>query len=291
MRKNILFVINPIAGGKAKKHIPDLIDAHLDHEVYDYEVVFSDSVDHARKLSKSAAYLGYDVVVAVGGDGTVNETACGILNGDASMGVIPLGSGNGLARFMKIPLKSEEAIHAINAGRVTTIDSATMNGMPFFNMAGVGFDAHISMEFASLESRGFSGYIKTTLREIRSYKPQDYVLTIDGQRYERKAFLISIANSSQWGNDAHIAPHADVQDGLLDVCIVRPFPMILFPMLGVRLMNKTADKSPYVEIIKGKDILIERAGEGAIHLDGEPRIMGNSLHIQVNPLSLKMITP
>lgn len=284
-------MINPISGGKAKKHIPDLIEEELNHELFYYDIVYTDSVDHARKLSKSAAYLGYDMVVAVGGDGTVNEVARGMIGADAALGIIPFGSGNGLARFMNIPMNSKKAIHVINAAHQETIDSAVFNEVPFFNMAGIGFDAHISMEFATLTSRGFSGYIKTTLKALAGYRPKDYVLTIDGKKYERNAFMISIANSSQYGNDAHIAPHADIKDGLLDVCIVKKFPLYTFPVLAYRLMTKTADKSSYVEIIKGKDIHIARAEAGAIHLDGEPREMDKEISIKVNPLSLKMVVP
>lgn len=274
-----------------KDHIPDLIDAELDHENLDYDIVHTDSADHARKFSKSATYLGYDCVVAVGGDGTVNEVARGMIGQDAALGIIPFGSGNGLARFMKIPMNSKKAIHAINNSRLETIDSATFNGMSFFNMAGIGFDAQISMEFAKLTTRGFSGYIKTTLRELRNYRPKEYTLTIDGKQYSRRAFMISIANSSQYGNDAHIAPNADIKDGLLDVCIVKKFPLYAFPVLAYRLMTKSAHRSNYVEIIQGKDIRIERAEAGPIHLDGEPFEMDKELHIQVQPLSVNILVP
>ncbi len=289
MRKNLLFVINPISGGKAKRHVPDLIDAELDHEQYDYDIAHTDDVDHARKLSKSAAYLGYDSVIAVGGDGTVNEVARGMIGQPASLGIIPFGSGNGLARFMGIPIDAKKAIQMLNKSTIETIDSATFNDLPFFNMAGIGFDAHISMLFANLTNRGFSGYIKTTLQELSSYKPKEYRITIDGKTYERSAFMISIANSSQYGNDAHIAPHADIKDGLLDVCIVKRFPLYSFPLLAYRLMSKSAHKSDYVEIIKGKNIVIEREEAGAIHLDGEPREMGKELHINIHPLSVNIL--
>jgi diacylglycerol kinase (ATP) len=288
LKRKALFIINPIAGGKKKDGVPDLIDQNLDKDVFDYDIIFTDGVSHAQQIAAEAAGK-FDEVVAVGGDGTVNEIASAIVGSSTALGVVPFGSGNGLARFLKIPMDTARSIKTLSAFKVETIDSGRMNGMPFFNMAGMGFDAHIAEVFSHGKTRGFITYIKSTFQEIVRYKPQLYRIDIDGVMYEREAFIISIANSSQWGNNVHVSPRASVQDGLLDVCIIRQFPVWRLPEFGIRLMLKTIESSDYIEIIKGKKINITRQSAGPVHLDGEPRIMGADLKVQIMPGSLKII--
>ncbi len=188
-------------------------------------IVFSDGVSHARQIAKEAVNK-FHLVVAVGGDGTVNEVASAIVGSDAIFGIVPYGSGNGLSRFLGISMNAEKAIKNLGSGNIEIIDSARLNGQPFFNMAGMGFDAHISEVFSHGKKRGFLTYIKSSFEEIYKYKPQLYHLEIDGKTYEREAFMLSFANSSQYGNNAHISPHASVQDGLLDVCVIKQFPVM-----------------------------------------------------------------
>ena len=287
MKKSILFIINPISGGKSKSNFPGLASKHLDHSVFDARFVFTERSGHARELALENADT--DIIVAVGGDGTINEVASALEGTGKSMGIIPYGSGNGLARAMAIPLKDTDAVSRLNNLNATQIDSGTLNGCKFFNMAGVGFDAHISRRFAKHRDRGFGGYVQTTFREISTYQSQHYTLEIDGKTYERNAFMISIANSSQYGNNAHISPSASVKDGLLDVCIIRPFPLYIFPVIGLRMFNKTTHRSRFVEIIKGREIRILRKGPGAVHVDGEPQLMDAELNIRVKPLSLSVL--
>lgn len=278
-----------MSGGKKKDGVPELISKYLDHSLFDYKTVFSTGVKHARDVAREQAKF-YDVIVAVGGDGTVNEVASAIAGTDTILGVIPYGSGNGLSRFLSVPMNAEGAIKGINAGRVVNIDAGQMNGRWFFNMAGMGFDAHISQVFANGSTkRGFMGYLKSSIREISTYKSQIYQVDIDGVKYEREAFMLSIANSSQYGNNAHISPTASVQDGLLDICIIKPFPLYRFPEMGLRMLTKTSESTKYVEIIKGKNITITRSHPGPIHLDGEPREAGVDVNINVKPGALKII--
>lgn len=291
MKHKILFIINPISGGKDKKKIPGLIDMYIDKTKFDYRISFTERVEHAYMLSKAAVKEGYDIVVAVGGDGTVNEVAKGIVHTKTLLGIIPFGSGNGLARTLKIPLKTIKAINTINEGNHILIDSATLNSKMFFNMAGSGFDAEISNEFAGDKKRGLFGYVKAAFQQIRKYKAKEYRLDIDGKEYVRKAFILSIANSSQYGNDAHIAPHADVRDGILDLVIVRPFHFAKLPLLAIYMFINKADKTSYTEYFKGKKIIIQRENNAAIHLDGEPCMEQKDLHIEILPLSLNVIVP
>lgn len=291
MRKKILFIVNPISGGRDKQRIPGLIEKHLDKNVYEHRISYTERVEHGYMLAKAAIKDNYEVIVAVGGDGTVNEISKAIINTNVTLGIIPFGSGNGLARSLKIPLDAVKAINVLNKKNIDVIDSAKLNEHYFFNIAGSGFDAHISQCFAKNKTRGFIGYIKTTFQELKKYVPQEYILKLDGIEYTRKAFIVSIANSSQYGNDAHIAPRADVKDGWLDVVIVKPIAWFMIPIVALRMFNKTAESSRYVEMFRAKIIEIKREYEAAIHLDGEPRMEQKDMMIEILPLSLKVIVP
>lgn len=289
MRKKILFIINPISGGKPKKHLPDIIRQEISADVFDCFCVFTEYVGHARELAQAAIENDTDVVVAVGGDGTINEIASVLAGTSKLMGVIPMGSGNGLATSLAIPFNPAKAVQVINRFRQMTIDSATLNGRPFFNVSGVGFDAQISARFARDKTRGLWGYIKNTFAEISTYNSEWYTITLDGRVIKRRAFMISLANSSQYGNNAHIAPEASLTDGLLDFCVIKPFPLYMFPVLAYRLFSKTAHRSTYIEIFKAREMRIERDTPGAVHLDGEPLELGACLDIVLNPATLHII--
>jgi len=288
---NILFIINPISGGRGKLRIPDFIDKYLDKEKFSPNFVFSEYVGHAGELADEAATKNFDVIIAAGGDGTINEVASKVLKHNKVLGILPLGSGNGLARFLNISKNLRYALSIINNFKIDEIDTAEFNNKCFFNLAGMGFDAHLSSVFSKDKKRGLSGYVKLGFQEVFNYKPQTYQLNIDGIEYTKKAFAISIANSSQYGNDVYISPNASVKDGLLDVCIIKPFPIIKLPVLGYVMLRGKAESSDMIEIIKGKNIKIIREKTGAVHVDGEPLQMGTEITAVVNPLSLKVIVP
>ena len=288
MKRKALFVINPIAGGKAKNHVPQLIQQYIDKAAIDYTIVFTEEAGHAHWLAKESVNT-YQSIIAVGGDGTINEVASAVVGTKAALGVLPFGSGNGLSRFLSIPMDTAGAIQNININKIETIDAGQLNGQWFFNMAGMGFDAHISQVFAQQKTRGFITYFKSAVKEIINYRSENYHLQIDGIEYDREAFMLSIANSSQYGNNAHVSPQASVQDGLLDVCVIKPFPLYRFPEMGMRMFTKTADKSKYVEIIRGKNISIKRNNPGAVHVDGEPHTAGTTAEVNIVPRSLNVI--
>lgn len=290
LKANILFIINPISGGKKKSKIPGLIDTYLDKTKFSPNYSYTEYIGHAAELAEEAAAKNFDVIVAVGGDGTINEIAAKVMQYKKVLGIIPFGSGNGLARFLKIPLAAKKAIEVINGFKLQLVDTATLNEKFFFNMAGMGFDAHISSVFAGNKSRGLKGYIEMGLKEITSYQPQSYAIEVDGVSYTRAAFVVSIANSSQYGNNVYISPKSSLTDGLLDVCIIKPFPLYKIPVLAYHMIRATTDQSDMVEIIRGKKIKISRAKEDSIHIDGEPFFMGKEIEIAVVPLSLNIIT-
>ena len=288
---NILFVINPISGGKAKLRIPALIDKYLNKEKFNANFFLTEYSGHATEIVEEAIAKDFDVFVAAGGDGTINEVASKVLEHGKVLGILPLGSGNGLARFLNIPQNLKEAILLINQFKTDRIDSAYFNNKSFFNLAGMGFDAHLSSAFSKDKKRGLAGYIKLSLKEVFSYKDEIYDIDVDGVNYKRKAFAVTIANSSQYGNNVYIAPDASVKDGLLDVCIIKPFSILKLPVLSYVLLKGTAEASEMIEIIKGKNIKISRPKDGPVHVDGEPLKMGKEIQIAVNPLSLEVIVP
>lgn len=289
MREKILFVINPISGNKSKDYIPELIEKKFNSEDYDVNIVVTQRAGEATQIVKQFILKGYKKVVAAGGDGTVNEVASGVVDTDAVLGIIPLGSGNGLARHLKIPLKADKALDLILKGESTKIDYGKINDRKFFCTTGVGFDAHIGHVFSKLEGRGFANYIKATITEFRTYKPKRYEISMNGSTIMRDAFLITFANASQYGNNAYIAPHADIKDGKLEVAILKKFPIITAPGIGARLFLKNIDKSNYIEIFQCESIVLRRSNPDVIHFDGEPEEMGEILNIKVVPGGLNVL--
>lgn len=288
-QKKILFVINPISGGKKKTAFNKKVLEVLDMQKFKPTFQQTTRPNHAYELGKKAIEEGYDAVVAVGGDGTINELGAALVGSNIPMGIIPEGSGNGLALYLGIPMNETSAINRLNRFETVEVDCGVINDKPFFNIAGLGFDASVSDRFANDSIRGPIGYLRSAINVISNYKPCKYELTIDGEVYEREAFMISVANSPQYGNNAYIAPNASVNDGILDVCIVHKFPLYILPMMVFHLFNRSADQSDYVEIIPGKDIVIKRKDQGPIHVDGEPITMNGELNINVKPKALKII--
>ncbi len=288
MREKILFVINPVSGNKSKDYIPNLIKQKFNVNEYDVKVITTRFAGEATQLVKQYVNKKYKKVVAVGGDGTVNEVASAIVETDVILGIVPLGSGNGLARHLKIPLKPQKALDLIKKGNHIKIDYGKINDRKFFCTTGVGFDAHIGHVFSKLEGRGFVNYLKATVSEFRRYQPKRYEISMNGTTIMRDAFLITFANASQYGNNAHIAPKADINDGKLEIAIMRSFPLITAPGIGARLFLKNIDKSVYLETYQCKSIIVKRKTPGVIHYDGEPEEMDEVLNIKVIPDGLNV---
>ena len=288
-KKKILFIINPISGGKSKDSFEKVARQYLDLTLFLPEFVFTQKANHAEQLAKEAIEAKFDIVVAVGGDGTINEVAKVLMDTGVTLGIVPKGSGNGLARALHIPIAEKLAIQDLNKLKIKEIDVGYINGIPFFNMAGMGFDALISSRFSDMDIRGPLGYMKTVFTEVTNYKPLSYQITIDGKKIERTAFMISVANSPQYGNEAYISPSASLEDGLLDICIVKPFPLVYLPKMLFHLFSKTANKTEYVEIILGKSVQISRSKSEEVHVDGEPRYLEKDLRITISPKALRVI--
>lgn len=290
MKKKICFIVNPISGIGRQKVIEKLIDQQLNRTLFDYEISYTKAAKHATELARQAVLNNFNIVVAVGGDGSINEIGRGLIGSTTAMAIIPAGSGNGLARHLKIPLDSKKAMDIINNAKETIIDTMQFNNETFINIAGLGFDAHIGWEFAKFGKRGLSSYLKLIAREYPKYKAADYELIINGKSFHKKAFVISFANGSQWGNNAYIAPLADISDGFIDIAILKDFSFFNAFSLGYRLFFKTLHQSSRLEIIKTKEVIVKQSGTAA-HIDGEPIETGHTISVKVNPLSLKVIVP
>jgi diacylglycerol kinase (ATP) len=292
VKEKILFLINPISGTRQKKHLPGLIEKLIDKNFYDVEVVFTKCKGEATEIVHQKLVDKYRYFVAAGGDGTVNEIAKALINTDAILGIIPVGSGNGLARHLQIPLNPQKAIQLINNRKHLSIDYGLINEIPFFCTCGVGFDALIGEKFAQCKGRGLSNYVKTTVLEYFNYKPEFYTITLDNERIiDRHAFLITFANGSQYGNNAYIAPNADICDGKLDICVIAPFRLYKAPSIGLRLFTKNLHKSSVMYTEKASKIVLERASEGVVHFDGEPCRMGKILNISLINKGLNIFIP
>ena len=289
MNEQILFIINPISGKRSKKNIPGLIKEYFSGSDFPFEIVYTQFGGDATGIAKRYLEKGFRKIVAVGGDGTVNEVASAITNTDAALGIIPLGSGNGLARHLKIPMDIKKAIELIKNGNKKQIDYGEINHQKFFCTAGVGFDAHIGDVFSKMEGRGFWNYIKATIKEFRKYKAKNYKIELNGETFSREAFVITAANASQYGNNAHIAPRADIQNGKLEIVIIRSFSLIAAIGIGSRLFLKNIHKSKYVETFQADSIIIKRESTDVVHFDGEPGEMGESLEIKIVHQGLNVI--
>ena len=290
-KTRIAFIINPKSGTNKKLNLPDIILESIDQSKLLPEFLYTKCAGHATELAKELIEKGYTRIVAAGGDGTVNEVAKALVNTDVAMGILPCGSGNGLARFLGIPMKMKDAIAVQNQGHTLAMDYGKINDNPFFCTCGVGFDAHIGNKFATSTKRGFMTYLKETVKAFFSYKPKKYKIKVDGEKLKTRAFLITVANAGQYGNDAYIAPQADITDGMLDLCILTPFPKHKAFHMGFRLFNRTMDKCSYIKVRKGQTITIKRKKKGEVHLDGEPAIMGKKLKINIIEKGLKVIVP
>jgi len=290
MIRKILFLINPISGIGKQKTIENLLKKDFNNEKGEYEIQYTQHRGHAHELSQ-AAIGHFDIVVAVGGDGTVNEVGSALIGSKTALAIIPTGSGNGLARYLQIPLRINRAIQVINQMKFKTIDTLSVNGQASLNVAGIGFDAFISHKFADIKDRGPLGYMKMIPKEFANYQSQTYTITIKGEKYKLPAFLLSFANSSQWGNNVHIAPQAKIDDGLIDVCIIKEFPKFTAPALLISLLDQSLDQRPYDVVTRAKNIEIECDVPMLGHLDGEPVKLGQKAKIEINPLSLKVVVP
>ncbi|NLO71912.1 MAG: YegS/Rv2252/BmrU family lipid kinase [Porphyromonadaceae bacterium] len=289
--KKIAFIVNPVSGTITdKRKVTEEIQSSLDRSIYeDFRIAYTESRGHGTELAEAFLKDGFHYIVAVGGDGTVNEVGKALIHTDAALGVISTGSGNGLARHLHIPMNFKKAIEQLNFSEVVKIDYGLANDKPFFCTAGTGFDAYVSHKFADGKKRGVFGYIEQMVTGFLNYEPEHYRLVREDIDFEGKAFVITFANASQWGNNAYIAPDASVQDGLIDVSIISNLPITAIPSLAFELFTKSIHKDMLFNSLKAHEITLYRDTPGLFHLDGDPYEEGSKINIKVVPAGLNVM--
>jgi YegS/Rv2252/BmrU family lipid kinase len=290
-KKNIIFIINPISGTQSKRQILRLIDERVNRDVFDYRVVRTEYAGHAVEIARQAAADHADLVVAIGGDGTINEVGRSLVHTSTALGIIPCGSGNGLARHLHIPMDAKAAIDLINDYPTLRIDYGLINQRPFFCTCGVGFDAFVSLKFADSGKRGLLTYLENTLHESLRYEPETYEIEDEEGSVRYKAFLIACANASQYGNNAYIAPQASLTDGLMDITILEPFTVLDVPSLAFQLFNRTINRNSCIKTLRAKKIKIHRQHGGVLHFDGDPVMDGKDIEVELIPQGLTVVAP
>ena len=299
--KNIAFIINPISGNKeaqsAKKKLPKLIMQTLDTNRWLPNIVFTEYAGHATELAYQFARMGFDAVVAVGGDGTVNEVARGLVKGHGlrvtgygtALGIIPMGSGNGFARHINVPMRPQRAIEMINHSEPISVDYGLANGKLFMCTCGTGFDAVVADQFAASNKRGFMTYVQNTIKQVFTYQPQSYHIVGDGLDVTHKAFLITFANANQWGNDAKIAPRASIQDGQMDIMLMSSHAILGSASLALRLFAGSIDDSYFMDTLRAKEVTLIREEKAPFHIDGDPVEMEKDIQIKIVSDGLRVL--
>ena len=288
-KRKITFILNPISGTHSKEEIPAMIEQIIDRNLFDTEICFTEYAGHAAEIAKQKANDGADIVVAVGGDGTVNEVARSLVHTNTALAIIPCGSGNGLARHLCLPLDIKKAIATINSCKIESFDYGVINGMPFFCTCGMGFDAFISLKFAEAGKRGPITYVENVLKEGLKYQPETYEVSDDSGARKYKAFLIACANASQYGNNAYIAPGATMKDGQMDVIIMEPFTALDAPQIAADLFMKTFGNNSKIKTFRAKKIHIHRKEPGAIHFDGDPIMTDKDIDVHIEPQGIRIL--
>lgn len=290
--KKIAFIINPISGTSGKESVIGYLKQKFSSgSGYSATFYLTKGPGDAYRASLAFSKDNYDIVVAVGGDGTVNQVAKGLLYSNTKLGIIPFGSGNGLARHLKIPLSYYAAVDTILEGKFEPIDAGKINDEIFFCTAGLGFEAVIGERFNTAGSRGLITYMEYCAKEYVKYMRESYVIEIGGASHCYKAFLITFANSAQWGNNAYIAPEANISDGMIDMVIWKRAPLVSMPIMAAGLFLRKIQHSEYIDSFRSKNVKIKRNKPGLIQFDGESRIMGEDIEVSVIEHAVKVIVP
>ncbi len=290
-QKSIFLIINKFAGHgiKKEKAIVKAISM-LQQTVGKVDFQYTEFPGHATELAAQAVKSDFDIIVAVGGDGTVNEVAQGLIGTSKTMGIIPIGSGNGLARELGISMNLQKSARTLTRGNSQNIDVCKINNQRFFCTSGVGFDAQVADKMSKAFKRGFWRYIQLTIQESIAFQPFKIKMKVGDILIEKSVFLVTFANASQFGNNARIAPNASMTDGLIDVVVVNPFNKIWLPVFGIGLFTRIIPKLPFVDCYKAKYIEMEFANTNIYHFDGEPGKLTAPVTISIDSEKLRIIS-
>lgn len=289
--KKLFFIINKFSGTGYQDSIEDRIIAACAAQKCECTIEFTRQPGHATELAQRAVAEKFDMAFAVGGDGTVNEVAQGLVGSQVAMAILPKGSGNGLARHLGVPMKFSSALGMIDKSEVISMDTISVNGKLSVNISGIGFDGHVAGMFGKNGKRGLAGYTKLVLKEFMSYREFEADVVLDGTHHRMNSFIIALANSSQFGNNAVVAPLASVCDEMIDVCFIRKVPFSKVVGFAAKMFSGTLDRSSLVDIKKGKHISIRFPKEVAFHIDGEAQEPTSTFDVHIQPGTLRMVVP
>jgi len=285
--RKILFIVNPSAGKKRNIEVKEFIESNF--SLGNYKVAVSSSLEYFEEIKKEIISGNYTDVIACGGDGTVNKVAAFACENNLRLGILPLGSGNGLARSVGVSMNLKKALKQIEAGKTKKIDVGILNDKLFFCAAGMGFDAHIAALFEKSPGRGLAGYIKLIWQEFFSYKGEVYSLKIEEKEINQTAFIVACCNSGQYGNDFYVAPTASMTDGKITISLIKPFHWIVTPYILLKVVFKKAHTLNKVETFHAQEIKVMRTKPGFVHIDGEPFETGVEINLSIKPLALEII--
>lgn len=286
--KELLLIVNPISGTKHDPDLPSRLLRELEAQGHRVTLRLTEYGGHAHELALEAAAAGIDGVLACGGDGTVNEVASALCGTRTVLGILPNGSGNGLARHIAVPCNPVKALRIIAADNPRDCDWCEADGKPFFCAFGMGFDAAVAHRFASKGKRGFLTYIRSAFEEIKGYKPQEYTVETPEGKQTFEAMFLSCCNASQFGNNAYIAPHASICDGVMDITAVAKSNVLRYAKMGIDLMGGALSEGGKIRMIRVADAVIRRESAGPVHIDGEPLTMGAEIKVKVHPGGLRV---
>ena len=290
-KQKIRFIINPRSGASRKRNLPVLIEKNLDHSQWDAETCLTEYAGHAIQLAKEAAGLGHAMVVACGGDGSVNEISSQLIGAQTVLGVVPSGSGNGFAGHLGIGRDVERAIQLLNHGKVITVDTCRMNGRHFVNLAGIGFDGVVSKRLHDSPVRGLRAYLRYSLEEAWAYRMQQLDIQVDGQKISRRCLLVEVANAPVYGYGFSIVPHATLNDGLLEVLVINAAPKWRYLLESWRFLNHSFHKSNLAECYTCREVVVTPTTPTCYHLDGEGYELTGEARFSIAPNSLRVMVP
>jgi len=291
-KKKVYVIINPVSGTSKKQNLPHKIAETFDARKFSVHIFITGYAGHGSEIAAQAIADKANYVIAVGGDGTVNEVARTLIGSDTALGIIPMGSGNGLGRELNIPIDAKKALDVITEENVIDIDYGKVNDKIFFCTCGMGFDAEVAAKASGKKSRGSFMYFKNMLEAFFEQKPETFEISCPEGVIKDKAFVVTCANASQYGYNAHIAPHADIQDGMMNIAILKPLTVLDIPQTSLQLFTKKIDENnKMLELVTNK-ATIKREREGMLHIDGDPiKMEGKELNVEIIPKGLKVLVP
>lgn len=287
----LVFIINPKAGTRMQTRLRDSIDRFLNHRKFEYSIWHTEYAGHATELARKAVNEGYEIVVAVGGDGSVNEVAAGLMHSEVRLGIIPAGSGNGLAMHLGYGRNLDEAVRRLNSAEEKIIDCGIFNGRPFINVAGIGFDGLVSNLMKGKSHRGFLPYFFKSVKAGLEYTPKECVIEHPGGVIREKCFAISVANGPMYGYNVQIAPGAKLDDGLFSVVMLKQAPKWQYFAAMPSTLNGKILQESFVQHFSAARLTIKCPGDNYVHVDGEGLTMSGDLTFEVVPKAVRILVP